>query len=307
MNKWFFTHISPCLEKALGKLGVRGLASLGSFLGSLLWFLLPARRKLATKAVEKHLQMPPEQAVKIAKQSFQHNLRSFAELFLVPSVNEKFIAQRIQIMNPENWEALKNSPVPVVATTAHLGAWEILAGVSGTDLPKTKGRAIVVRTQRNQEVSNRIMALRGSTGATLLGHRNAAPQVLRLLKRENAIVSFLVDHNCNRREAIFLPFLNEVAAVNVGPALLAVRAGAAIWPIFLLHDGENYKYYIEKPLYTAELTGNRDEQVQQAAIYYTEAVEKYVRLFPEQWFWMHKRWKTRPEAESGGEAPANVI
>lgn len=298
MNKWFFTHISPCLERALARLGVNGLSRLGTFIGSLLWFLLPTRRRLATQAIEKHLQMPSEQAANIARQSFQHNLRSFAELFLVPNVNEKFITQRIQIMNSENWQALKNSPVPVVATTAHLGAWEILAGVSGTDLPSTRGRAIVVRTQRNAEVSNRIMALRGSTGATLIGHRNAAPQVLRLLKKENAIVSFLVDHNCNRREAIFLPFLNEVAAVNVGPALLAVRSGAAIWPIFLLHDGENYKYYIEKPLYTAELEGSREEQIEQAAIYYTKAVEKYVRLFPEQWFWMHNRWKTRPDQEN---------
>ena len=56
-----------------------------------------------------------------------------------------------------------------------------------------------------------------------------------------------------------------------------------------------YKYFLEEPLLTEDLVGTREENIKATAEFYTKAVEKYVKLFPEQWLWMHKRWKTRPE------------
>ena len=296
MNKWFFKHISPTLEKKLANLGVKRIQGFGRAVGALFWYILPSRKKLATQAILKHIGLPPreakQQARQIAYQSFLHNGQSFAELLLAPKVNQAFMRERIAFANPEQWDNFIHYPGPVVGITAHLGAWEILSGVLGTDLGH-KNPAIVVRKQRNEALFERIAGLRGATGANVWGHRDAAPKVLRLLKK-NGVVAFLVDHNCNRREAIFLPFLNDIAAVNVGPAVLAVRAQAAIWPIFLLHDGENYKCFAEEPLFTASLPGTREEKTLLAAEFYTRAVEKYVRLYSEQWFWMHKRWKTRP-------------
>ena len=295
------TTISPKIENSLRKLGVERVCAIGSSFGELLWLLLPSRRKLAAEAISKHIELkgsnPKLKARQIAKESFKHNGRSFAELIIAPAVDHKFMRERIEIMNPDIWERLKHYPGPGVAITAHLGAWEILSGIMGTDMAN-KERAIVVRKQRNKALFSRIEALRSATGSRVLGHRDAAPQVLRILKKEG-VVAFLVDHNTGHKNAVFLPFLNDIAAVNIGPALLAVRAGAAIWPIFLIHAGEGkYKYYLEEPLITADLPGNREEKTLAAAAYYTRVVEKYVRQFPEQWFWMHKRWKTRPPQEN---------
>ena len=299
MNKWFFRKISPHIEKTIAALGLKHVRFLGKSFGALLWFLLPGRRKLATSAVLTHVEVKGEnkeqQAAQIAYESFKNNGQAFAELLLSPKVDHAFMEQRIEIVNPDRWHELKHYPGPGVAVTAHLGAWEILSGVMGTDIAN-KDRAIVVRKQRNEAMFERIAALRGATGSTVLGHRDAAPKVLRILKKEG-LVAFLVDHNCNQRDAVFLPFLNEIAAVNVGPAVLAVRAKAIIWPIFLLRNGDNYKYYVEEPLLTTDIPGDREEKIFETAKFYTQIVEKYVRMFPEQWFWMHKRWKTRPPEE----------
>jgi len=300
MFKWFFQHISPDIENLIRKQGVERVCAWGRGFGDLLWNLLPSRRRLAINAILKHIKLEPEnakrEARRIARESFEHNCQSFAELLLAPDVDHQFMRERIEIVNPDIWERLKHYPGPGVAVTAHLGAWEILSGVMGADIGH-KEIAVVVRKQRNPGLYSRIEALRGGTGAKILGHRDAAPKVLRMLKK-NGLVAFLVDHNCNQRDAAFLPFLNDTAAVNIGPAVLAVRAKAAVWPIFLLHDGEGrYKYYLEEPLITEDLPGTREEKIQTTVEFYNKAVEKYVKLFPEQWFWMHKRWKTRPPEE----------
>ena len=108
------------------------------------------------------------------------------------------------------------------------------------------------------------------------------------------MTAFLVDHNTSRSEAVFLPFLGKTAAVNKGPALLAVRAEALVFAVFLRREGEDYVFHIEELMDTATMDGGHEANMRAVARAYTEAVERMIRLAPEQWFWMHNRWKTRP-------------
>ncbi len=124
----------------------------------------------------------------------------------------------------------------------------------------------------------------------MVGHRMAAPAVLRALKK-NGVAAFLVDHKPNKAESIELPFFNSMTAVNMGPALLAVRGQALIIPVFLNRNKDGYNFYVYDALDTKELVGSNEEKIAAAALFYTKAVEKHVRAFPEQWFWMHDRWK----------------
>ena len=139
-----------------------------------------------------------------------------------------------------------------------------------------------------------MLELRSESGLTAIGHREASRRVSQSLKK-NGFTAFLVDHNCSRKEAVFLPFLEDIAAVNVGPALLALRAKAVIYPVFLLRDGMGGHFlHMEPPLRTADLEGSINERAAIIAQHYTDAVAKAVRAYPAQWFWMHQRWKTRP-------------
>jgi KDO2-lipid IV(A) lauroyltransferase len=86
--------------------------------------------------------------------------------------------------------------------------------------------------------------------------------------------------------------------VNIGPAVLAARADALVLPLFILRREDHYLLLTDEPLDAATLPGNHEERAVAVARFYTEAVERRVRACPEQWFWMHKRWKTRPQDET---------
>jgi KDO2-lipid IV(A) lauroyltransferase len=143
----------------------------------------------------------------------------------------------------------------------------------------------------------------------VIDHRQASSTVLPNL-RARGVAAFLVDHNSSRKESVFLPFLGDVAAVTIGPASLALRTKAAVYPVFLLRDGKGgHILHILPPLRTATLAGPVKERLRRIAAFYTDAVAEMVRQYPEQWFWMHKRWKTREKEDSprsGGHTEAKT-
>ena len=128
-------------------------------------------------------------------------------------------------------------------------------------------RLTVVRTYRNKVMDYVTTRLRSAHGAGVVGHREATFPVLRVL-RKNGYAAFLADHNTSRSEAFFLPFLGEEAAVNKGPAVLAVRAKALVWPLVLIRDGDRYRMLMEEPLDTALLEALPMKKRSMAATYY---------------------------------------
>ena len=291
--KNLMSRLLHMLARALARHGFDGVTRYGNALCALLWHCLPGRRRLAARAIADHLGVSRQEATRIARESFAHNARSFLELVLVWQFGFELVGERLIIDNPDRLRRITASQRPLVAATAHLGAWEFMSSLLG-QWQLDRPRMVVVRRNSNRTLNDFIFAMRGVRGLQVVDHRNAVFTVLKGLKR-NGCVGFLVDHNCRRDEAIFLPFLGETAAVNLGPALLAVRAEAEVWPAFMIREGDRYRLCIDEPLDTATLDGDRAEKIEAVARFYTEAVERAVRAHPEQWFWMHKRWKTRPE------------
>lgn len=258
------------------------------------WHFAPSRRDEAIRAVEKHLQVSHEEARRIARQSFRENFLSFLEIF---HAGRFFTDKSVSVLyTPEVRAKLQDEEAPVVIATAHLGSWELMPGLATDILPDREGM-VVVRSQKNSAL-NRLMAeLRGARGMLAIDHRKASEIVVPKL-RKKGVVAFLVDHNTNRKEAVFLPFLGDIAAVNMGPASIALRTKAAVYPVFLLRDGKGgHVLHMLEPLHTKDMSGSIQERIGRIAEFYTDAVAGMVRQYPEQWFWMHKRWKTRPKAE----------
>lgn len=275
-------------------LGYRGIRALGNGLGWLVWCLMPSRRRYASDSVKRHLGVSDEEARRIAKASFGHNFCSFMEAALVRDFH--LYHNRHLFPFGKCFDLLMHDERPAVATTAHIGGWELLAGLL-PEVKPGKPQAVIVRNQKNRAANALIFSMRGASGGEVVGHRNSAPVVTKIL-RQNGTTAFLVDHNALSDEAVFLPFLGEVAAVNVGPAMLALRSKAMVYPVFLIRHPEYvYELVTRAPLDTAALEGTIAERARQIAEYYTKAVEEIVREYPEQWFWMHKRWKTRPKAD----------
>jgi KDO2-lipid IV(A) lauroyltransferase len=279
----------------LAKGGYSGITRWGKRLGKLMWVALPGRRRMAVQAIISHLGLQDGQAREIARQSFIHSARSFMEILLVPGFRSD--SPLLGFSDPDQFKWLQKNSCPLICTSAHLGAWELLAGMLGDFGPSGTRNMVVVRQHDNPAVWRFIIDQRSGRGMDVIGHRRSAPRILRILK-QNGRIGFLVDHNPHRDEAIFLPFLGKIAGVNIGPAVLAVRAKALVWPAFVIRqDEDNPKYILhtEPWLDCAALTGSYEERVRFVAEFYTRAVERAVRKYPQQWLWMHKRWKTQPK------------
>lgn len=281
-------HAAYGFAALLGKAGYPGIRSLGKGLGAVFWACLRGRRRLAVRNIATHLDLPWATAESLARASFTHNARSFLESVLAPDFGLDH--PLLDVERPDLLERLKNEDRPAVITTGHFGAWELLASLLGD--VSTRPRLTVVRTYKNKVLHYVTTRLRSSRGAEVIGHREAAFRVLRTL-RKHGYAAFLADHNTGRSEAFFLPFLGEEAAVNKGPAVLAACGKALVWPIYLMRDGGRYRLIIEEPLDAALLQGDAESKSRAVAAFYTESIERMVRRAPEQWFWMHNRWKTK--------------
>ena len=273
-----------------------GVQRLGRVLGWLFWHVLPARRRLAVSSIEKRLQVPRKRAQIIARTNFNHTAWAFGEIFLARQVDFYFWRDHV-LMSPtarQRFDRVFQQDRPVVAVTGHFGSWELLAGLCRLLIP-SRCCQVVVRLPKDKALGRLMLRLRSIGHLQVLPHRNAARKVLKCLKNKG-MSAFLVDHNCSSDEAVFLPFLGKTAAVNMGPALLALRARALVMPVFLLREeGMQYRFEVGEPLDTAALTGTREENIRAIAEFYTRAVETMIQEHPEQWFWMHKRWKTQPQ------------
>lgn len=272
----------------LARLDFKGLRALSRGLGATLWHTLPTRRELAIRNIREHLAVPETEARAIARESFDHNAMSFLEAVLIGRCH--FAPPRFLAEDPMHLEAIQHSTQPVVTATGHLGAWELLAGIHESLRPQDAHSAVVVRRYNSRPFNDLMMSLRGSHGIEVIGHREASSRVLQIL-RKRGTVAFLVDHHTGSNESARIEFLGEPATVNIGPAVLAVRGRAQIRPMCLLRQGTSYILHTDTPLDTTTLEGSIDARIRAAATFYTRGIERMIRLAPEQWFWMHNRWK----------------
>lgn len=296
MKKRFFLFLAHMVKKT----GVRGVARLADFFGAVMWRILRKRREATVRRVATHLDLPEDEARRIARASFSHTARSFLDILIAG----KHGSPEIPFSN-DAWrdliERLRTTERPIVVISGHFGPWEITGAMASR--VKNKRVFSIVRRYRDQAMHEFIRELRHEYGLETVDHRDASGIVLSTL-REGGIACFLADHNTSRKEAIFLPFLGEDAAVNMGPALLAIRAQALVQPVYARRENDgSITILFDDPLDTRELTGTVAERVRKTAEFYTEAAERHIRACPEQWFWMHDRWKTRPleEARNKGE------
>ena len=152
---------------------------------------------------------------------------------------------------------------------------------------------VVVRPLDNPLLDRLVERRRSLSGNTLLSKRDFARSILQALKKNEA-VGILVDQNSARDVGVFVPFFGHAACSGLTFAKLAARSGAAVIPGFAVWRPDEGRYLLR--FYPeVEITG--DATADTAAIQL--AVEAAIREYPDQWLWIHRRWKTRPAGETG--------
>ena len=151
---------------------------------------------------------------------------------------------------------------------------------------------VVVRPLDNPLIDRFVEARRGLSGNTLIGKRDFARPILKAL-RENQAVGILVDQNAGADTGVFVPFFNIPACVNISFAKLAAHSGAAVIPGFAVWSETDRKYILR---FYPEVPISGDAAQDTAAI--QNALELAIKEYPDQWLWIHRRWKTRPPGQA---------
>jgi Kdo2-lipid IVA lauroyltransferase/acyltransferase len=203
------------------------------------------------------------------------------------------------VMDPvgfEHIEAARAQGRGAIILTGHFGNFELF----GTAVSARWPIAFVVRPQSNPHVDRWVVEQRRAAGAGVVSADTEVRRVYELL-RANSLIAMVGDQDA-RRHGVFVPFLGRPASTAIGPARIALGTGAPILMAFARrHPDGRHELTVEPPL-PMDPKGTPD-----AALRLTERhvarLEDWVRRYPEQWFWLHRRWKTKPpQVESGGGA-----
>jgi KDO2-lipid IV(A) lauroyltransferase len=190
----------------------------------------------------------------------------------------------------EHIEAALSRGKGFICTTGHMGNWEAHALAHGYSMGQV---AVVGRPLDNPALDARLVRLRAASGHVVVSKRRALPDILRSL-RANKGVAILMDQNVQEDDGIFVTFFGRPAATTPVAAALAAKTGCAIVPGHsVLEPDGRYLVTYEAPLFF-EGTGDRKADVARLTQRLTSRIEAWVRERPDQWLWIHRRWKTQP-------------
>jgi len=235
-----------------------------------------------------------EQRVDVLRGCF-HNLgRLLVEFSHFPELNKANISNFVTQDGLENYHEALRRGRGVIFMTAHFGAWELSSFAHSLFGYPMK---FVVRPIDNAKVDALITHYRTMGGNLPIQRRSAGRDILRAL-RDNQAVGILFDQNTTSDEGIFVEFFGIPAATTPAIATFALRTGAAVLPGFLIWDEKIGKHRLrfDPPVKLIE-TGNLEHDVAENTRAFNRILEEYVRRYPDQWLWIHRRWKTRPEGE----------
>jgi len=241
---------------------------------------------------------------RIAREAFRHLGTVFAEFPFIPRLDRQRVENYIQAEGVEEFRKAKGKKRGLLLFTAHFGNWEWMAAA----FPFLVGHplAVIFRPIDSPFLDRLVARLRGWTGNRGIPKQKAMARILRALKDGEA-VGILLDQNVAWQEGVFVKFFGEPACTNEGLALLALKTGAAVLPVFNIRQPDGRYRMVIEPQIDLIRTGNKEHDVQANTQVFTGVIERYVREYPEQWLWLHQRWKTRPwqskKKNGAGENP----
>lgn len=272
------------LEAALARI-VLATPALAPFYASLLDRCVPRLRRTAIYNLQMAGFDHPQRIVDGVFRSIARSIETFARF---PNLNPKTIHRIIGYEGLDNFTAAMARGRGVLVATAHLGNWELSAFAHAW---MTGPMNIVVRPLDNARIDALVEQRRAMSGNNIISKREAARGILKALQGGQA-VGILIDQNSTPAEGVFIDFFGVKACAGAAFVRFAHHSGAAVVPGFALWEEKESRYilrfYPEVPM-----TGDLLSDTQSVHT----ALENIIRQYPDQWLWIHRRWKTRPPGE----------
>jgi KDO2-lipid IV(A) lauroyltransferase len=287
----------------------RWLDAVGAALGALAWTLGIRRRVVLSNLALAFPELPEAERRRIARRTYRNLGQMVFDFLRVPAMSREALEG---LFVHEGWEILENARAGgkgVIACTAHFGNFDLLAAAhSLRGLPLT----MIARKMGDSKANDLWREVRSRSGVEeLVVKRGETLRAARKALASGRVLAYVIDQNERRRTAVFPTFFGVPAATAPTPAVLARRTGAPV--VFCLGiplgDGR-HKVVFEGPLSPPD-TGDHERDVLAFMQDLNDRLERYVRLHPDRWYWVHRRWKTRPPAgrpaspDGGGSTAAD--
>lgn len=272
------------------KLSIETCYKLAYKLGDFIYDRLKLRRKI----VEKNLRLAfPEKSedtlTKIARESYHTQAINLLETLRLPLINSMEKAEAVVdfVASPE-FEANRRNGKGCVVVSAHFGNWEIMTHCSSVFLGSL---SIVTKAQSNAFVDRKMSEWRQLFGNKIIGMKQAPRECIRDLK--NGRIICLLSDQSGPKDGYYRKFLNQDASVFLGGAVFALRCQVPLFITMCVRTGVG-SYRMEVNEIPSHDLKSTPEDIKRLADRYIEAIEKTIKQYPEQWFWMHNRWKHKP-------------
>lgn len=289
--------------------GLRGLVSLAperlalsvaAVLGTVAGSVLRMRRA----DVDRHLEWAfPDwdrrRRDRVARASYRHLAREAVMLFRLGGWSSARVRERTEVLGLDAVRTAVDERGGALVLTGHLGNWEIGgAALAAHGVPID----VVAKGMANPDFERELFGTRERLGMRVVEMGDAPRRVLRALRR-GRVVAIVGDQNAHRN-GVFVPFFGRLAASARGPGTFALRTGVPVFVGFgVRRPGRRQTYRVRLEPLVMEPTGDFDHDLEVFTAAYMAAVEEAARGHPEQYFWQHKRWKTRPPEEPLGADP----
>ncbi|MEA3346615.1 MAG: lysophospholipid acyltransferase family protein, partial [Candidatus Auribacterota bacterium] len=227
----------------------------------------------------------------LARKSFMHFGMILSDLSKASRYGVDWFYERSEIYNTESMvKSAKRENKGAVILLAHFGVWEALGTMAKKENVRIK---LIVRALSNKYLNNYLTRVREKFPVEIYYKRGAVSSTLSFLKSKET-VAILADQRAGGR-GVFVDFFGRPASTVATPAVLALRADMPMFPGFAIRVGTSrFKLYVGNKIDISGITGSFDEKVFKITQLYASIVEEEVKKHPEQYFWMHRRWKSVP-------------
>lgn len=265
-----------------------------------IFFLMSRKHRLITVSNLTHAfpEKSPAEIDIIAKNVFNHFAVMVAEVFDIPFLTRENISRYLY---PEDFKELERRMADkngAILFTAHFGNWELLAASMAI---LVRPAVAVYRPLDNPFLDEVLRWIRTSGGNRLISKNRAMRQILRAIKK-GEIVGMLIDQNETWQDGVFVDFFGRPACTTEGMALIAAHTGAPVMPLFLARDSSGKYRLISGAEVELVDTGDTDRDAYINTQNFTKVMEDVIRSWPDQWLWMHQRWKTKKIQAPKGRA-----
>jgi KDO2-lipid IV(A) lauroyltransferase len=289
LSKFELQHVIAFLAKMMGCLPLKTGRLLGSRLGRLAFYLDARHRAIVLRNLaHAHYGNDSVANRKLARQVFENLGKVFFEIAWASRLSRRGLLKYIRVEGMNHFQNAYRKGHGVMFLTAHFGNWELLAVFPAMIGCPTN---IVYRPLDFRPLDRFFIDLRCRFGGKLIPTKRSAARIVKDL-RNGETVALLMDQNVDWYEGVFVDFLGQPACTNKGMALLALKTEAPVVPIFMVRKESGFEVTIlpEIELFKSD---DKIKAIETNTERYNKAIETIVRRYPDQWFWVHQRWKTK--------------